>query len=221
MQFKVENMSIRKLLLAGIVISLMAISCTTISYVPQINLDISSKTILGSVQIEKFVDNSDIGDRKNPFLGLSVTNEEALANDLSVSVTNAIVSDFSNNAVFNRVSRRIESPDYTIKGEIKVFKGISRLTDYGTISFITIVGIYTWFLGMPIEKIETEIEIKLEIFDRNNMLIGTYVGNAVGFRRTSMYRNIALATPSQTNRDFSKAIEQIREQIIKDEDRFN
>lgn len=198
------------------VFTLICMSCATISYIPQVDLDISSKTIPGSVQVDKLIDVSDTNDRKNPFLGLSVTNKEAMANDLSVSITNAIVSDFSNNAVFERVSRRIESPDYTLKGEIKTFKGISKLTDYGTISFITIVGVYTWFLGMPIEKIETEIELKLELYDRSNTLVGSYTGNAKGFKRTSMYKSIALATPSQTNRDFSKAIEQIREQLVND-----
>jgi len=213
-------MKIRKLFPFAFVILMISLSCSTISYIPQVDLDISPKTIYRSVQVEKFIDNSDINDRKNPFLGLSVTNEEALTNDLSISVTNAIIADFSNNAVFEHISRRIENPDYTITGEINVFKGIWRPTDYGLISTLTIVGVYTWIFGMPIDKIETEIELKLEVYNREDKLIATYTGKANGFKRSSLYRSIALSTPSQTNRDFSRVIQQIREQILTDEHRF-
>ncbi len=213
-----KNITIRFLLLAAA--SLILFSCSTISYMPTVSLDIADKTIYKSIQIDKFVDVSDPYDRNNPFLGLSVTNEEAMPNDLALNVTNAVVSDFSTNSVFSNASRRVENPDYVMKGEIKKYKGISKLTNYGYVSFITIIGIYTWFLGMPVEKIETEIEIEVSIYDNQENFIATYTGKATGFRRTSMYRSIALATPSQTNRDFSLAIEDIRKQIAADIDKY-
>jgi len=56
-------------------------SCATVSYNPWISLDVSPTTIHKTVLIEKFVDNSPEADRKNPFMGMSLTNKKALVND--------------------------------------------------------------------------------------------------------------------------------------------
>ncbi len=191
-------------------------SCNTISYTPQVSLDISPITINKTLQVEKFIDKSPDEDKKTPFLGLSVTNEKAIINELSLGVTNAIITDFSINSLFEKTSRRVSNPDYFLEGEIIEFAGKSSLTTYGMISFCSIVGVYTWFLGMPVQKVETSVKLRVKLYDSDKKIIKIYEANSSNYQRTSVYKNNSMATPSLTNRDFSKVIEEIRLKIIDD-----
>lgn len=210
-------------------------SCSTISYVPKVSLDVSPKSINKAVQIDKFIDSSPVADRKNPFGGVSVTNAEALSNELDIEVTNAIVSDFATNGLFKQVSRKIENPDYTIKGEIIKFSGKSELNEFAKFSFglaiasvfiapivrspaiyFGTVPLYSCYLGLPVSRNSADIEIILKLYDRNNILIGTYSGKANEKMSTSIYKNKMLAVPTLTNKTFSTAVMQIREQILQD-----
>jgi hypothetical protein len=173
--------------------------------------------------------------RKNPFGGVSVTNSEALSNELDVEVTNAIVSDFATNGLFKQVSRKIDNPDYSIKGEIIKFSGKSELNEFAKFSFglaiasvfiapiarnpaiyFGTVPLYSCYLGLPVSRNSADIEIILKLYDRNNTLIGTYSGKANDKMSTSIYKNKMLAVPTLTNKTFSIAVMQIREQILND-----
>ena len=210
-------------------------SCSTISYVPKVSLDVSPKSINKSVQIDKFINSSPVTDKRNPFGGVSVTNAESLSNDLDIEVTNAIVSDFATNGLFKQVSRKIDHPDYVIKGEIIKFLGKSELNDFAKFSFglaiasaiiapvvrnpaiyLGTVPLYSCYLGLPISKNSADIELILKLYDRNNTLIGTYRGKAFENMSTSIYKNKMLAVPTLTNKNFSAAVMQIREQILDD-----
>ncbi len=233
-----------KVLLGISVILLLMSSCTTISYSPKVSLDVSPKTVKKTVMVEKFKDISPEEDRENPLAGLSATNEKALVNDLDMEVTNAVVSDFAINGVFNSISRRIENPDYIMKGEIKKFMGISELNGYAKFSYAALLGssflpslfsekfnnsengyilmfvgwipMVTWYFGVPIRDNEAEVEITISLYDKSGNIAGTYIGKADDNISNSMYTNNAFAVPSQTNKVFSKAIAQIREQILAD-----
>lgn len=191
-------------------------SCASISYSPKVSLDISSATINKTVGVEKFKDNSPVLDKKNPFLGYSVTDPDALSNELSIEVANAIIADFSTNSVFKQVSRRVENPDFVMKGEINKFMGKSKMTDFGLISLFTPFGVLTWYFGVPITKNEMDIQLKVSMFDRNGNLVNTYSGVYKEKILNSMYKNASLALPSQTNKSFSNAVSQIREQLLAD-----
>ena len=210
-------------------------SCSTISYVPNVSLDVSPKTINRSVQVERFIDSSPIADRRNPFGGFSVTNAGSLSNSLDIEVTNAVVADFATNAVFKQVSRKIDNPDFILKGEIIEFSGKSELNNFTKITMgiaaasmvlasvtddprfiLGITPIYTWYLGIPISKHSANIEIVMRLYDKNNTLIGTYTGKAYDKNASSLYKNRALAVPRLTNKTFSSAIMQIRDQILND-----
>lgn len=226
--------SILKKIFFGTLLIFMT-SCSTISYTPKVSLDVSPKSINKTLQIDKFSDSSPIADRKNPFGGVSVTNKEALSNELDVEVTNAIVSDFATNGLFKQVSRKIENPDYLIKGEIIKFSGKSELNEYAKFSFGLAIAsviispivqssailwgtapLYSCYLGLPVSRNSSDIEIILKLYDKNNTLIGTYSGKANEKMSTSIYKNKMLAVPTLTNKTFSSAVMQIREQILKD-----
>jgi hypothetical protein len=210
-------------------------SCSTISYAPKVSLDVSPKSINKTVQVDKFIDSSPIADRKNPFGGVSVTNSESLSSELNVEVTNAIVSDFATNGLFKQVSRKVDNPDYTIKGEIIKFSGKSELNEFARFSFGLAIAsviiapivhssailwgtvpLYSCYLGLPVSRNTADIELTIKLYDKNNTLIGTYSGKADEKVSTSMYKNKMLAVPTLTNKAFSAAVLQIREQLLND-----
>lgn len=210
-------MNTRNFITPGILLlSLIISSCSTVSYYPRISLDMSPATIHKSVMVEKFIDRTPEKDKENPFWGFSVTNDEALASDLSIEVTNAVISDFSTNAVFENISRRTDKPDFIIQGEITKFMGKTRLTTYGLVSLCSILGVYTWILGMPIQKNETEVEILISVYNSNNELVGKYSGRYSDKVLGTLYKQKQLGVLNQTNRSFSYVISRIREQILTD-----
>lgn len=143
-----------------------------------------------------------------------------MSNDLALEVTNAIVSDFSANFLFKEVRRKISNPDYIITGEINKFRGVTKLTNFGLISTFSVIGVYSWFLGMPVRKNETNIQLIITLSNSKGDKIGTYKGVYQDKQTFSMYKNAFLAIPSQTNKSFSTAVAQIREQIINDINNF-
>ena len=173
------------------------------------------------VSPKKFKDNTPEKDRNNPFAGFSVTNKEALSSELPIEVTNAIIADFSTNALFKEISRRIDNPDFVMKGQINKFVGKSRMTTFGIVSMFTYVGVISWYFGTPIRANETEMELIVSLYNSKEELIGTYTGKYKDKILSSMYKNTALALPSQTNKSFSNAISQIRDQILNDINKYD
>ncbi|MEN8139325.1 MAG: hypothetical protein ABFR62_12920 [Bacteroidota bacterium] len=238
-------MTIKKILPSGYYILLSSIfiiitSCATVSYTPKVTLDVSPRTIHKNVQIEKLNDLTSGKDRKNPFTGFSVTNEKSLANDLDIVVTNSIVEDFSTNGVFDKVSRRTENADLIIRGDINTFYGKSRANLFAKISYFIGIGaiavaaataedayywgavpILVWYFGVPVRKNDAEIEITLNVYNNKDELLGTYKGMAYDKTSSNMYKNESLATPNLTNKTFSKAIQDIRDQIMGDYEKLS
>ncbi len=114
-------------------------SCTTVSYTPQVSLDVSPQSINKTVSVEKFNDLTNPKNKRNPFAGISLTHKRSLSNELNIEVTDAIISDFQTNNLFEEVSIDIEYPDYYMKGEILEYKGISKTTTFFKTSVIALI----------------------------------------------------------------------------------
>lgn len=204
-----KNYNLRLLLIISIIVS----SCATISYTPIVSLDVSNKTIKRTVKVENLVDKTPAKQKKKPIGGFSVTNSESLAGDLSVEVTNAIINDFNTNGVFSNINKRVENPDLILKGEIIKFEGKYKPT---VALWVTIPVDILWFLGIPIYREYIDIEIKLSILKNTGELIGEYYGKAKQTKVYTIYKNGQLGLPAKTNKLFSRAIMEIRQQILKD-----
>ena len=210
-------------------------SCTLISYTPRVSLDVSPVTINRSLQVEKFEDLSPDDDREIATFGSSATNEAALANDLNLELTRSIIDDFSSNYVFRSVGRKIENPDFILKGKIKRFKAITRLTNYASVSLWLVPTSYVAALmilnplplialapdvsllcGAPAYVMRCEIELEISIYDKNGNLLNTYTGQDKRISRSDIYSNINNGLPNQANRVLSKVVQQIRDQIVAD-----
>ena len=225
--------------------SLAISSCAPMSYVPQIqkytpqiSLDISPRTINKSAQIALFEDSSPEEDKRTPPMGLSVTDYESLGSELNMEVTHAVVSDFSANRLFKEAGRKVENPDFIIKGEIKKFYGKHQLNAFARVSPMLAIGgaigslITPWasfaclpvlvpYFGIPMSANTSEVVIEMRLYDNKDNLINTYTGKSIDFISASMYKNKASQVVAMTNRAFSNAIMQIRDQILADADKMD
>ncbi|MEK9612723.1 MAG: hypothetical protein VW080_02205 [Flavobacteriaceae bacterium] len=88
-------------------------SCSTVSYISKITLEVSPKTINKVVLIQKIFDQSAAKLKRNPLLGFSVTNEKILVNGLELAVTNEIAADFynQNNELINSYTGKSQGRD--------------------------------------------------------------------------------------------------------------
>lgn len=144
------------------------------------------------------------------------------------------MDDFSRNKVFKQVGAVVDNPDYFIRGEIKKFSGKNSFTNYGTVAayssfaicifwlanpelfFLEFIPLFPALFGAPTRKNTTEIEIVLTIHDKNNRIIGTYIGNSSDKKHVNIYENYKIEINNFTNISFTNAIKQIRNQIIND-----
>jgi exoribonuclease II len=146
------KMKIFGIIIGSAFLLLTMTSCSSVSYMPKVSLDSSPSVINKNVKFEKLTDSSPKSDQENPFMGFSVTNPEALSSELTTEITNETARDFQTNDVFQKINKYEKDPEIFITGEIRKFQGVTKFTKYGLISFITVLPIYTWYLGISIKK---------------------------------------------------------------------
>jgi len=191
--------------------------CTTISYKPSVSLSESPRTIRAKVQINKFTDQSPADDKDQKVAGVSCTAPGTLAGDLETEVTDAILTDFNNNQVFDTVKKKINDPDVILKGTINRFQGA---VSPNAAFWVTLPIDLIWFFGIPITSEEIMVDLTIEAYKKDGSLIGKYSGISSFSDSLSMYNNPALAIPSHTNKCFSDAVKQIRDAMLLDESKL-
>jgi hypothetical protein len=199
-------------------LAFVATGCTSVNYKPSVSLGMSPKTIKGSVKLETFVDASPSGDKSSVAFGVSTCEPGTLEGELVSDVTDAILTDFSNNQVFENIKKRPDGqPNYIVKGTIHRFYG-----KFGTtpVFWLTIPADILWLFGVPIMKDSIGVELEVSIERPDGTVIGNYRGQSSGSRWYNMYQNSQFALPTRTNKAFSESVAQIREQILKDEEKF-
>lgn len=209
----------------GLMLSLVTLfsSCgkPLYTYQPELNLEKSSLTIHKTVHIKAFKDNR-IKERKRQNI-YSLTDAPSFNKDLSTEVTNALKNDFSNNLVFKSVTKQLDSADYVLVGEITNFNSTIRPTTGAYISMYSIVGIFFMpFTGINFNKMEANIGLTMKMYSKDGLLVGTYTGNSSILEKASIYESKKMHNfHKQTNANFSNAVLQIREQILKDASKFD
>ena len=200
-----------------IVFIVIAAGCASISYKPSLSLDESPKTIKARALIQKFTDESPPEDKDSKVGGVSVAEPGTIEGDLATGVTNEILSDFRDNRVFLDVGKSLDNPDIVIKGRILRFYGKGGINAIG---WFTILLSPLWYLGLPIQTVEEEVSIEISLWQQDGSQIGTYKGYVQDSEDFSMYTQVALSAPSRTNNAFGRAIRQIRDQMLKDEEKI-
>lgn len=228
-----------KKILSFIFLLAILASCSTISYSPKITLDVSPKTIEKKVQIDRFEDLTDYKSRKNPLMGVNLINSKSLVGELDLEITNLLISDFQVNQVFKEANRKIDSPDYILRGKILKYSSVAKPNAFSYFASTGGLVLYFFgfgafeatgntaylafsipfvlpFFGVPVNVNEVEIELEIDVYDSKDILIKKYkVGK--GYRESyTIYNNNILALQSQTNKTLSAVIQELRNKILAD-----
>lgn len=203
--------------MAAICVTLISTGCTSISYRPEVSLGESPRTIRASVMLNQFVDKCPQDDKSDEPLGDSACAPGTLQGDLATDVTDAILTDFNNNQVFETIKKRYDAgvqPDLIMDGTINRFSGKFRMDALG---WCTLPIDIVWLFGLPIMDDKGMIDLSVTISRPDGTVLGTYHGQAAISDYYNMYENAELGLPTRMNNAFSDAVSQIRAQIVKDE----
>lgn len=196
-------------------VAILSTGCLSINYKPAVSLGTSPKTIKANVKLETFTDLTPAEDKSSVFTGTSACEPGTLEGDLASDVTDAIMTDFNNNQVFENVKKRFESkPDLIMKGSVHRFYG-----KFGPmpIFWLTIPIDIVWLLGVPVMSDDGQVDLEITLARPDGTVLGTYHGQSEFSNYYNMYQNAQLALPTRTNKAFSESVAQIREQILRDE----
>lgn len=199
--------------LFGTFVVLLVSGCASISYKPSLSLGESPSTVRSRVQINQFRDVSPPEEKDKKFAGFSATEPGTLAGDLATEVTNAVLTDFSNNQVFEAIQKRMDNPDLILNGTIHRFYGQSGINALG---WSTIPIDIIWFFGLPIQSEYGSVDLEISFQLPNGTPVATYLGKSEFSESFSMYTNIQLAIGTRLNKAFDDATRQIRSQIVAD-----
>lgn len=187
--------------------------CASVFYQPTLSLGQSPLTIPARVKMNQFRDASPPDDKGMKVGGSSATEPGTMAGDLPTQITNAVLTDFSNNQVFERIQKRMETPDLILNGTIHRFYGKSGINTFGWITLpINII----WLLGLPMQSVYGAVDLEVSLQQPNGRPVATYRGKSEFSEYFSMYTNVQLASGTGLNKAFNVAIEQIRSQIMAD-----
>ena len=191
--------------------------CMSMSYKPSVSLGEAPHTIKAKVKIDKFTDISPAGDKEKAFGGTSATAPGTLAGDLETEVTDAVLSDFNNNQVFDTVKKRMDDPDLVLKGTINRFYGTAGPN---AAFWLTLPIDPIWFFGIPVNSDQGKVDLTLEVFRNDRTRLGTYSGKCEFGDNYSMYNNPIWGLQSRLNKCFSDAVMQIRTALAGDESKL-
>jgi hypothetical protein len=204
-------------IVAALALGLLSTGCATMSYKPSVSLPESPRTIKATVNLVPMDDQSPASD-KQKHGGYNVCDSSSLVGDLSTAVTDAILTDFNNNQVFETVKKRFDTnPDLIAKGTIHRFKGEFNMTALG---WCTLPIDIVWLFGLPVMEADVNVELSMTFQRPDGTVLGTYHGASKSAKGFSIYENAVLSLPSFVNKALSECVAQIREQILNDESKL-
>src|SRR2546430_11141093 len=131
-------------LLATVLLVGLTIGCASISYKPSLSLGTSPSSVHARVQMNQLADASPPDEKETKFAGFAATEPGTLAGDLATEVTNALLTDFSNNQVLDTIQKRMTNPDLVMNGTIHRFYAQSGINALG---WSTIMIDFFWLFG--------------------------------------------------------------------------
>jgi len=204
-------------LLATVLLVGLTIGCASISYKPSLSLGTSPSSVHARVQMNQLADASPPDEKETKFAGFAATEPGTLAGDLATEVTNALLTDFSNNQVFDTIQKRMTNPDLVMNGTIHRFYAQSGINALG---WSTVWMDFIWLFGLPIQSQYGAVDIELTLLRPDGTTLGTYHGKSEFSESFSMYTNIQLAIGTRLNKAFDEAVGQIRSQLMNDADKL-
>lgn len=193
-----------------------------VPYKPMVSLENSPSTIPVKVSVQPLRDASPTEDKEPAARrNFSQTGLDSLEGDLGALVTQAILSDFRSTSVFQSIRTEQDHPDLILSGTIHRFYGQVSIPSWLLIPGIGWAAQIFW---SPVQEWEGEVDLELTLTTPTGLVLGTYRGRAA-YEEIAEYDSRYWASPllpahRRLNDAFTKAVRQIRDQMLRDRDRL-
>jgi hypothetical protein len=196
------------------------------SYKPALSLEKSPHTIPASVAVLTLRDASPPDDKEDLAEG-TVSQTKSLEGALATMVTQAIIADFSATGVFRsiragRASQKDgDHPDLILSGTIHRFYGQATIPSW---LMIPGVGWAVNAFASPAQEWQGAVDLELTVTRPDGQVIGSYRGHAT-YQEIAEHDSRYWSAPlypahARLNQAFTEAVQQIRDQILRDRDRL-
>jgi hypothetical protein len=191
-----------------------------VPYKPTLLLEKSSHTIPVSVSVQLLRDASPSDDKEDLAEG-TVSQTKSMEGDLSELVAQAIVADFSATGVFRSIRKGGDHPDLILSGTIHRFYGQATIPSW---LMIPGVGWAVNALASPAQEWQGAVDLELTVTRPDGRVIGAYRGH-VTYQEIAEHDSRYWSAPlypahARLNQAFTEAVQQIRDQILRDRDRL-
>lgn len=197
-----------------------------VPYKPTLSLEKSPHTIPASVSVQLLRDASPPDDKEDLAEG-TVSQTKSMEGDLSELVAQAIVADFSATGVFQSIRadqagrRDGDHPDLILSGTIHRFYGQATIPSW---LMIPGVGWAVNAFASPAQEWQGAVDLELTVTRPDGQVVGTYRGRAAYqevAEHDSRYWSMPLyPAHARLNLAFTEAVQQIRDQMLRDRDRL-
>jgi len=191
-----------------------------VPYKPTLALEKSPHTIPASVSVQLLRDASPPDDKEDLAEG-TVSQTGSMEGDLSALVTQAIVADFSATGVFRSIRKGGDHSDLILSGTIHRFYGQATIPSW---LMIPGVGWAVNAFASPAQEWQGAVDLELTVTRPDGQVVGTYRGRAA-YQEIAEHDSRYWSAPlypahARLNLAFTEAVQQIRDQILRDRDRL-
>jgi hypothetical protein len=180
-------------------------------YTPRVSLGESQETIPLRVELRPLKDSSAPKEPGQPYGVVADGVKASEPGELSGPITQAILTDFRENFVFQQIDSHVEAPDAILTGTINTFyekyrpKGWTEVPGGKSLAKLMDVDTYTG---------TTEVDLNLVLRKPNGTRIGAYHAHAA--KSDEFVPNKQNRPGDRLNWALSKAIKEIRQELLDD-----
>jgi hypothetical protein len=187
----------------------LSAACAAVRYQPSLVLGHVDEPIPVRVELRDLTDATPPEDALAVLGGTSAT--ASLSGDLSIAVTDAILTNLRRDGFFTEIRRRAGAPDLVLTGTIRRFHARSHLHPLGWI---------TALVGLPIFSSRGAVDLELAFERPDGKRVAAYTSD-VSFEE---WATILEAPPreigTRLDRAFSDAMRDLRGQMLRDRARL-
>ena len=193
-----------------------------LAYKPTLFLDRSPATIPAKVLVQPLRDASPADDKEHAAAqSFSQTSRDSLEENLSTSVTRAILAEFSATSVFQSVGRTERNPDLILSGTIYRFYGEVTIPSWAMIPGVAWAVNVFW---SPAQERHGEVDIELTLVTPEGEVLGRYRGcdtyEEIGGPEKRYWSMPVYPAHSRLNRSFTDVVRYIRNRMLEDRERL-
>jgi len=186
-------------------------ACAAVRYQPSLVVGHVDEPIPVRVELRDLTDATPPEDARRTLGGTSATSHESLSGDLSIAVTDAILTNLRNDGFFTEVRRRAGAPDLVLSGTIRRFYGKSYVHPIGWLSSL---------VGLPLFTSRGTVELELAFERADGQRVGAYHSEVSFAEWGTALDAPQRAIGARLDRAFGDAMRDLRAQMSRDRARL-